>query len=265
MASRPTWRRMSDGSPAILGPRPETGSPVRIASTTRRGGIGTGPFATLNLGHATADDAASVAANRQRLQRALGLAVEPIWLNQVHGTRCVELTGAESPGSLEADAAWTRQPGLACAVLTADCLPVVLADRSGGSVAVAHAGWRGLAAGVLEAAIDVLPATPANLRAWLGPAIGPSAFEVGDEVRAAFVDPNPEVAGAFRRYRNGRWLADLYALARFRLHARGIFRVDGGGHCTFHEHERFFSHRRDGGTTGRMATLAWLEPPNQRS
>ncbi|MDZ7749320.1 MAG: peptidoglycan editing factor PgeF [Halofilum sp. (in: g-proteobacteria)] len=200
-----------------------------------------------------------MAANRARLAEGLGLPAEPAWLRQVHGTAVVRADAATDLP--EADAAWTDAPGVVCAVLTADCLPVVLAADDDSCVAVAHAGWRGLAAGVLEAAVGALPADGARLRAWLGPAIGPRAFEVGDEVRAAFVDPDPAAAAAFVRSSPDRWLADLYTLARRRLRTAGVTRIDGGGRCTLREPQRFFSHRRDGPDTGRMATLAWLAAP----
>lgn len=244
---------------ALLRPAWDVGGPLRAAGTTRRGGIGVGPFATCNLGMRTRDDAAAVAVNRARVARALDLPGEPRWLRQVHGTTVAELD-ATSAGMPEADAAWTRAPGVVCAVLTADCLPVVLGDPDGGAVAVAHAGWRGLAAGVLEAAVGALPVPAGRLRAWLGPAIGPRAFEVGPEVRAAFAEGDPGAAAAFRRGAGDRWHADLHALARRRLRALGVTRVHGDSHCTYSDAARFFSHRRDGPDTGRMATLAWLAP-----
>jgi len=246
---------MCEFASPLLGP--ERVRPVRVASTTRRGGVGTGRFATFNLGSRTDDPPATVATNRARLRRALAIESEPVWLHQVHGSRCVELTGSEAPDRLVADAAWTRQPGVVCAVLTADCLPVVLTAADGACVAVAHAGWRGLAAGVLEATVAELPAPRATLSAWLGPAIGPQAFEVGPDVRQAFGEAD---RGQFRPGSGDRWYADLYALARRRLHTLGVAPVEGGGHCTVNEAERFFSHRRDGANSGRMATLALIEP-----
>lgn len=245
--------------PALLCPAWEPAGPLRAAATTRRGGLGVGRFATCNLGARTRDDPATVAANRARVARALDLPGEPRWLRQVHGATVVEL-GAERADLPEADAAWTGERGVVLAVLTADCLPVVLGDPGGGAVAVAHAGWRGLAAGVLEAAVGALPVPADRLRAWLGPAIGPRAFEVGPEVRAAFVDADPGAAAAFRPGAGDRWHADLHALARRRLGALGVTAVHGARHCTHAEPARFFSHRRDGPDTGRMATLAWLAP-----
>lgn len=251
---------MSDPAGALLGPgRRLLPAGVRAVSTTRAGGVGRPPYTTLNLGTRAGDRPEVVACNRARLVSAAGLVREPSWLHQVHGGDCVELRGGESDDALVADAAWTRQPGVPCAVLTADCLPIVLVDRAGAGVGVAHAGWRGLAAGVIESVVAAMPFDPAGMRAWLGPAIGPGAFEVGPEVRAAFVDQEPDDAHAFRPGVGDRWLADLYAIARRRLWASGIGAVGGGGYCTFGEPERFFSHRRDGNATGRMATVAWLE------
>jgi YfiH family protein len=185
----------------------------------------------------------------------LRLPTEPLWLNQVHGR---EVIAAECvTASVEADAAFTRQPDRICVVLTADCLPVLLCDRAGTGVAIAHAGWRGLAAGVLSAVVARLSCDPAQLLAWLGPAIGPTAFEVGDEVRRAFVNLDPANALCFKPSMAGRWLADIYALAHHQLQTLGIVSIYGGSWCTFTDAARFFSHRRDG-HTGRMASLIWL-------
>ena len=205
--------------------------------------------------------AATQRANRRRIAGRLALPGEPCWLRQVHG-RSVVAAHARAAASAPpaADAAWTDRPDTVCAVLTADCLPVVLAAADARGVAVAHAGWRGLAAGVVESALAALAVAPARVHAWLGPAIGPHAFEVGPEVRAAFVDDDPAQAAAFRRGRGDRWHGDLYELARRRLRRAGVARISGGGWCTAGEPERFFSHRRDGPETGRMATLAWLQP-----
>ncbi|HTQ76925.1 MAG TPA: peptidoglycan editing factor PgeF [Burkholderiales bacterium] len=180
---------------------------------------------------------------------------EPPWLRQVHGTRVVDAASAV-PG-VEADAAVARQANVVCAVMAADCMPVLLADEAGGAVGAAHAGWRGLAAGVLEAAVDEMRVPGARLLAWLGPAIGPRAYEVGDEVRAAFVAREARAGSAFAPSRPGHWLLDLYAVARQRLEARGVRRVWGGGYCTFSEPERFFSWRRER-TAERMVAAIWL-------
>lgn len=229
---------------------------VRACSTTRRGGVSGPPYDALNLADHVGDDPSAVAANRRRLREALDLPGQPCWLRQVHGTRVVAVSAAES--GTPADGAFTDRRGVVCAVLTADCLPVLLCTAAGDWVAVAHAGWRGLAHDVLEAAVDAAPVAGDRLLAWLGPAIGPQSFEVGDEVRQAFLARDPRAAGAFVPGAGGRWLADLYQLARQRLASRGVPAVFGGGLCTLRDAERFYSFRRDG-RTGRMASLIWLD------
>lgn len=226
---------------------------VRAFSTTRAGGVSEGEFASLNLGLASGDAPERVAANRARVRAALP--GDPVYLAQVHGTRVADLDAVGGAPRIEADAAVTR--GRVAVVLTADCLPVLFTDRAGTRVAAAHAGWRGLAGGVLEATVAAMQVPPAELLAWLGPAIGPAAFEVGPEVREAFIDGRPEAAGAFRAHRPGKYLADLYALARQRLAAAGVGHVSGGGSCTLREAERFFSYRRCK-ASGRMGTFAWI-------
>jgi polyphenol oxidase len=237
---------------------------VRAAMSTRRGGVSQGPYASLNLGHG-GDDPGCVAENRRRLRQALGLEREPGWLRQVHGTRVAELGAPAPPDGVEADASFTTTAGMACAVMVADCLPVLFCDERATVVAAAHAGWRGLAAGVLEATVRALPAAPGSLMAWLGPAIGPGAFEVGPEVRAAFVAADPGAAGCFVVHGagGGKFLADLFALARRRLAACGVTRVSGGGQCTHSQPGRFFSFRRDG-RCGRMAALVWRSGDGER-
>lgn len=230
---------------------------VRALTTTRAGGVSLGSYAGLNLGDHVGDDPARVALNRAQLRQGLGLPTEPQWLRQVHG--CAVASDPAQAGVCEADAALATGPGLVCAVLTADCLPLLFCDRAGTRVAAVHAGWRGLADGVIEAAVGALHTAPADLLVWLGPAIGPGAFEVGDEVRAAFLARDPAAAVAFRPSPAGRWLADIYALARRRLEALGVRQVWGGGLCTFADPGRFYSYRRDG-ATGRMASLIWLVP-----
>ncbi|MGM0594012.1 MAG: peptidoglycan editing factor PgeF [Pseudomonadota bacterium] len=227
---------------------------VHAAVTTRSGGVSLPPFDSLNLGDHVGDDPAAVAENRRRLVESLALPSEPRWLNQVHGTCAVEVAEIKTP--CEADASISHQPGVVCAVLTADCLPVLLCDRQGSVVAAAHAGWRGLVNGVVESTVAKLGAGD-ELLAFLGPAIGPKVFEVGEEVRQAFIDENPAAAGAFTPSPAGRWLADIYALARQRLRRAGVDAIYGGEHCTYTEAERFYSYRRDG-VTGRMASLIWL-------
>jgi len=231
---------------------------VRFVQTLRNGGVSAAPFADFNLAAHVGDDPASVAENRRRLRVAHELPAEPLWLEQVHGREVAIHDGRHAVGVIpRADAAVAFEPRQVCVVMTADCLPVVVADRDGTRVGIAHAGWRGLAGGVLEATITALAVPPGTLHAWLGPAIGPEAFEVGDEVRTAFVDQDAASAEAFHRNEHGRWFADLYALARRRLEGLGVASVSGGGLCTLGDAQHFFSYRRDG-RTGRMATLAWL-------
>ena len=233
--------------------RPDWKAPahIQVASTLRLGGVSKAPFDALNLGDHVDDHPAAVIENRERLLSALDIE-RAQWLTQVHGIKCVE---AKGDGRVrEADACWTEDTGLACLVMTADCLPVVMTD--GQRVLAAHAGWRGLANGVLEASLTNF-ASPHNVHVWLGPAIGPLAFEVGPEVRERFCDQNPQASECFTpSLRAGKWLADLYELARLRLFEQGIQHVSGGGLCTFTDKRRFFSYRRDI-QTGRMATLIW--------
>ncbi len=226
---------------------------VHAATSLREGGVSPAPWASLNLARHVGDDPDRVAENRRRL----GLPAEPIWLDQVHGTGVIR-ADAVAPGETpRADAAWTDRPGTICVVLTADCLPVLFCDRAGTRVAAAHAGWRGLAAGVLEATVSALGCPGHALLAWLGPAIGPEAYEVDAAVRAAFLDTDSGAATAFRPVRPGHWRLDLYALARRRLERLGVT-VSGGDHCTFSEADRFYSYRRDG-RTGRMASVIWFD------
>jgi polyphenol oxidase len=225
---------------------------VKAFITTRAGGSSIGPYAGLNLGSRTADDPAAVEANRRRLRAALP--AEPKWLRQVHGCDVVDADAlADIP---EADAAVARSANTVCAVLVADCIPVLLADQAGSAVAVAHAGWRGLARGVLERAIERLARPPAELLAYLGPGIGPGAFEVSVDVRDAFLAGDAQAEAAFRPRSPGKWMADLFLLARQRLARCGITRIHGGDLCTHSDPRRFYSYRRDG-ATGRMAALIW--------
>ena len=227
---------------------------VRALATTRCGGVSRARWHGFNLGDHVDDDRQSVAANRELLRRELP--AEPLWLAQVHGTRCVDAATA-SP-DVEADASATRQRGVVCAVLTADCLPVLLCDDAATVVGVAHAGWRGLAAGVIESTVAAMAEPGMRLMAWLGPAIGPQAFEVGGEVRDLFIAQDPQAAGAFAAGDSGKWLCDIHQLAAQRLHALGIDRIARSGCCTMSDAGSFFSYRRDG-VTGRMASLIWLE------
>ncbi|MCG2577324.1 peptidoglycan editing factor PgeF [Dechloromonas sp. XY25] len=226
---------------------------VRALQTLRTGGCSRAPWNSLNLGDHVGDDPGRVAFNRASLRERLP--AEPLWLSQVHDTAVVDAASAEQ--RVAADAAVSRRPGSVCAVMTADCLPVLFCDRAGTIVAAAHAGWRGLLDGVLENTVAAMQVPPGDLLAWLGPAIGPQRFEVGDEVRAAFVARNAEAAGCFAAQAEGKWLANIYGLARLRLARLGITQVSGGDACTVSDAERYFSYRRDG-TTGRMATLIWL-------
>jgi YfiH family protein len=233
---------------------------VRAAFTLRSGGVSLAPFDSLNVGLHVGDAPAAVSENRRRLREQLRLPAEPAWVEQVHGT---EVTDLDAPAravaaGAAADAVFTRHPQRVCVVQVADCLPVLLAARDGSCVAAVHAGWRGLAAGVLEATLGRLAAQPAHLMAWLGPAIGPAHFEVGREVRDAFVTGDAGAAGAFAANPRGRWQCDLIALARRRLGAAGITSVCGGRWCTYVDRARFFSYRRDG-QCGRMAALIWLQ------
>ncbi|KAF1692000.1 peptidoglycan editing factor PgeF [Pseudoxanthomonas koreensis] len=251
--------------PAFL-PAAWPAPPGVVAFTTLRHGAGVSaaPFDTFNLGARCGDDPSVVAANRAELARRAGLPSSPYWLRQVHGSGVLrfdaragdEVAAAEEP---EADAAVTSKPGTVLAILTADCLPVVFAARDGSEVGAAHAGWRGLAGGVLEATVAAMATPAAQLLAWLGPAAGPLAYEIGAEVRDAFIGEDPEAASAFTATRPGHWRVDLYALARRRLQGAGMpaDAIHGGGLCTISDPRRFYSHRRDQ-RTGRMATVAWL-------
>jgi len=230
---------------------------VRVISTYRGGGASSARFASLNLGDHVGDDPLNVAENRARLVREAGLPTEPCWLTQVHGVGVRNLD-TEPRDSEAADAAFTCRPGRVCAILTADCLPIALASESGDRVGAAHAGWRGLAAGVIEATVGAMKIPPNRLLAWLGPAIGPEHFEVGPEVRQAFVDEDAGAEEAFATNARGRFMADLGLLARRRLRNLGIHRIFGGGQCTFAAPDKYFSHRRDA-NTGRQATLIWRE------
>lgn len=226
---------------------------VKACVTTRAGGVSLAPFDSLNLGDHVGDDPGAVAENRRRLTDHF--AITPAWLQQVHGVAVVEADPAQVA---TADASWTAMPGIACAAMTADCLPVLFCNRAGTRVAAAHAGWRGLANGVLEATLDSLEVPGDEILAWLGPAIGPQAFEVGPEVREAFIAQLPQAAQAFVPSHNtGKFLADIYALARLRLAARGVTAVYGGGLCTVTD-PRFFSYRRNP-RTGRFASLIWID------
>jgi YfiH family protein len=227
---------------------------VRALVTTRAGGASCGAYASFNLGAHVGDDPAAVERNRERLRGTLP--ADPVWLQQVHGTEVVD--AASAPALARADAAVARARHVVCAVLTADCVPVLLAAADGAAVAVAHAGWRGLAAGVIEAAVARMGVAAGTVIAWLGPAIGPRAYEVGPEVRAAFVRHDAAAAAAFAPRRDDRFLADLFLLARQRLARAGVAAVYGGRDCTFSDAARFYSYRREP-ATGRFASLVWID------
>jgi len=226
---------------------------VRALITTRSGGVSSGPYASMNLGDHVGDDPAACRENRARLRSILPS--EPLWMRQVHGTRVIN-PKEWSPG-IEADGAVTLGPGCVLCIMTADCLPVLFCDTDGSAVGVAHAGWRGLVSGVLEATIAKMAIDPRRLMAYLGPGIGVEVYEVGEEVREAFVSDDAGAVQAFMPHTPGKYFADLYLLARQRLAKKGIMAIHGGEFCTFAEQDRFFSYRRDG-PTGRMASLIWI-------
>lgn len=227
---------------------------VRALQTTRRGGISTAPYDSLNLGSHVGDAPLAVAHNRMLL--APLLPSEPVWLEQVHGTTVVDAARADCRP--RADACITMHAGAVCVVMTADCLPLLLCDSGGSVVGAAHAGWRGLCDGVIEHTVQAMQVPPASLMAWLGPAISQEAFAVGEEVRAAFIAQQAEAGAAFVPGAAGKWQADIYMLARQRLLALGITQIYGGGFCTHADRARFYSYRRDG-RCGRMGTFIWKE------
>jgi len=231
-------------------------SGVRAFVTTRDGGVSDGAYASLNLGLRSGDEPHKVARNRSIVRAYLPAA--PVWMTQVHGARVLDLDCASSAAPLEADAAVSRSPERVCAVLTADCMPLLLCDDEGHHVGVAHAGWRGIAAGVIENSVGALGVAPSRLMAWMGPAIGPQAFEVGAEVREALLAGDAHAQAAFSAHTPGKFKADLYALARRRLARMGVVQIYGGGFCTYFETERFFSYRREK-QSGRMGAFIWQE------
>ncbi len=228
---------------------------IGALTTTRRGEHRPGPYGGFNLALHVGDDPEAVLANRGALVSRLGLPRSPCWLHQVHGARVID--AADAGADPEADGAWTSVPGVACAVLSADCLPILLCDRAGTRVAALHCGWRGIAKGVIAAGIAALARPPDGLLAWLGPAIGAGRYEVDEPVRDAFTASSGCLAEAFSPSRPGHWHLDLYRAAHLSLGTLGVRAVYGGGYCTHAEPDRFYSHRRDG-TTGRMASLIWL-------
>ena len=278
---------MSGARPGLIFPDWPAPAGVRAAFTLRTGGVSAAPYDSLNIGAAIGDSPEAVAENRRLVSEALRLPGEPGWLEQVHGTHVVTLggrgagddaglagaagsgaAGAPTRGGASAvvvagavpkgDASVVWGPGRVCAIRVADCMPVLFAARDGSAVGAAHAGWRGLAGGVLEATVGRLGVPASQLIAWMGPAIGQANFEVGDDVRTAFGAADPDAASAFVLNARGRWQCDLYVLARRRLAAMGVAGVYGGGWCTFADSERFFSFRRNA-QTGRIAALIWIE------
>jgi hypothetical protein len=239
--------------PEFISPDWPAPANVKALQTTRAGGISTGNYASLNLGDHVKDNPLHVAHNRQSLSPFLP--TEPVWLQQVHGIRVID---ASTSSCIEtADASFSTRKEVVCVTMTADCLPVLLCDEAGSVVAAIHAGWRSLCDGVIEATVNAMPVEATQLMAWLGPAIGPDAFEVGSEVRAQFIAQDAQAETAFRP-QGDKWLGDLYTIARQRLNTLRIHQIYGGGRCTFNEPDTFFSFRRDG-DTGRMATMIWLE------
>ena len=227
---------------------------VKCLQTTRIGGFSKAPYDSLNLALHVDDDQLDIEKNRRLLQESLPS--QPIWLNQVHSKTVIN--ASDCSATPDADASYSREMGRVCCVLTADCLPVLFCDSQGSVVAAAHAGWRGLSAGILESTVASMNIAPKQLMAWLGPAIGPNAFEVGDEVKQVFVAQHEQANQAFVVHGQRKWLADLYLLARIRLNQLGITQIYGGDYCTYQDSTRFFSYRRDG-SCGRMATLIWLQ------
>lgn len=232
---------------------------VVAGTSLRSGGVSSGPYDSLNLGYHVGDSAGCVEENRRRFLETCKVPAEPVWLSQVHGTRVI----VDPPRTAippQADAVLVRRAGEVCAVLTADCLPVLFTSQDGDEVAAAHAGWRGLLNGVLEATVAAMIAPPGRILAWFGPAISQPSFEVGPELRDQFCDRDPAAAVHFARNARGRWQADLYGLARQRLEAAGLRQVFGGGLCTYTDRQRFFSYRRDG-ECGRMCSFVFRYPP----
>lgn len=252
---------MPDVQAGLPGFVPDWSLPAGVRAWQTCRGVGELPYGGLNLGQHVGDDAVSVAANRSHLMAVVP--AQPTWLTQVHGTRVLELPHEAHGDSPEADAVMTTEPGVVCAVMTADCLPVLLADRAGRIVGAAHAGWRGLADGVLEALVGNMSSRVGgqsnDLLAWIGPAIGPDAFEVGDDVLKAFVALNPENQAYFKVGAAGKWLANLPALAAAKLRAMGVNDITQSGCCTYTQADHFYSFRRDQ-VTGRMASMIWITP-----
>lgn len=234
-------------------PAPST---IHAYTTLRMGGVSQAPYDEFNLATHVGDNPEHVIANRELLKKTLAITSEPIWIKQTHSARAIPATAENA--EQEADATFTDKTQQTCVVLTADCLPILLCNHQGTHVAAIHAGWRGIAHGIIEATIAGLSLPSHDLLAWLGPAISPANYEVGAEIRSQFIDLHPEAELAFQPSPNQRWLADLYALAKIRLLRQGISAIYGGNFCTYADNKRFYSYRRDGEKTGRMATLIWI-------
>jgi len=247
----------SDSEIEIIRPDWPASGNIHAFCSTRKSGVSRGEFSGLNLALHVEDNPQYVALNRQQLKQQLHLPAEPLWLNQVHGTQVINAS-ATAESTPDADASYATISNQVCVVMTADCLPVLICNRKSNKVAAAHAGWRGLADGVIEKTIESLNEKPEELLVWLGPAIGPDAFEVGEDVYHAFVADLPQAEIAFKANRPGHYLADIYQLARLRLNRLGVNAIYGGEYCTCSDVDHFYSYRRDG-KTGRQASLIWFE------
>lgn len=241
---------------AVIQPNWPAPKNIQAYTTTRNGGVSNTPYDSFNLATYVGDDLAAVEKNRTLLQTALQLPNTPLWLTQTHSIDVVQTD--LQPTNIEADASYTKQPHIVCAVQTADCLPLLICDRAGTTVAAVHAGWKGLGAGIIENTVQQLKIPAQELLVWLGPAIGPTVFEVGTEVYELFTAHDANAAQGFKSIDTNKWLADIYLLAKQRLHACDVNAIYGGEFCTYTDSERFFSYRRDQ-QTGRMASLIWIE------
>lgn len=229
---------------------------IKAFTTTRLNGVSSTPFQSFNLAHHVGDSIDHVLKNRALLKNNLKLPNEPIWLNQAHSNHVINLDQNNSDEI--ADGSYTTHKNKVCVILTGDCLPILLCDKTGKEIAAVHGGWRGLLAGVIESALMYFKSSPENIYAWLGPAIGPQVYEVGDDVRDPFIAVDKNATHAFKPYKQSKWLANIYLLAQQRLEKYGVTAIYGGNHCTYSEADKFFSHRRDK-ETGRMANLIWIE------
>jgi YfiH family protein len=245
---------------SLLKPNWPAPASVHAFTTLRFGGVSEPPYSDFNLGFHVGDQDKNVVENRKRLSVTLNLPSEPVWLRQTHSTIVLPIYDADP--NLECDAAYTSSPKKICAIQTADCLPILICDVAGTQVAAVHAGWRGLARGIVKNTIDKLGIDPKLLLVWLGPAIGPAHFEVGSEVRDEFIQYNASLKDAFLPNNNNKWLANIYLIAKILLSELGIQQIFGGEYCTFSENDKFFSYRRDGNLTGRMASLIWIQDVN---